>query len=224
MENRTHPKDMIALTALSLLSEQPCHPYEIQRLMRGRRKDYAVGKTRALYRAMEELQAAGLIESGEPTREGKRPERTVYRITDEGREELENWLSDLLETLVPEWPVFSVAMSLLPYLAQERAEAALNARIVSLRSALAGLEEGMKALTEDMHLPRLVLLEMEHTAALRDAELRWVASILDDMRSGRLVWNEEIIRQHFHALKEAEDRRRAAHEPLATPPSTANEE
>ena len=96
MEMRTQPKDMVALTTLGLLSEQPCHPYEIQRLLRERHKSYAVGKTRTLYRAIEELEAAGYIEPLETSREGRRPERTVYRITPEGSEELENWLAELL--------------------------------------------------------------------------------------------------------------------------------
>ena len=106
MEIRTQPKDMVALTTLGLLSEQPCHPYEIQRLLKERHKAYAVGKTRTLYRAIEELEAAGYIEPIETSREGRRPERTVYRITPEGSEELENWLADLLSTPVDETPVF----------------------------------------------------------------------------------------------------------------------
>ena len=85
MEMRTQPKDMVALTTLGLLSEQPCHPYEIQRLLKERHKAYAVGKTRTLYRAIEELEAAGYIEPLETSREGRRPERTVYRITPEGQ-------------------------------------------------------------------------------------------------------------------------------------------
>src|SRR3984893_5451061 len=139
MEMRTQPKDMVALTTLGLLSEQPCHPYEIQRLLKERHKAYAVGKTRALYRAIEELEAAGNIEPVETSREGRRPERTVYRITPEGREELENWLADLLATPVEETPVFSVAMGLLAYVTQERAEAALASRVVVLRAKLASL-------------------------------------------------------------------------------------
>src|SRR5450631_3956761 len=104
IEMRTRPKDMVALTTLGLLSEQPCHPYEIQRLLKERHKSYAVGKTRTLYRAIEELEAAGYIESVETSREGRRPERTVYRITSDGSEELENWIADLLSTPVDETP------------------------------------------------------------------------------------------------------------------------
>src|ERR1700693_5881751 len=140
MELRTRPKDMVALVTLGLLSEQPCHPYEIQRLLRDRHKAYAVGKTRALYRAIEELEAAGYIEPVETSREGRRPERTVDRITPGGAGDVGNLLSDPLPTPVDETPVFSVAMGLLAYITKQRAEMALASRVVALRAKLVSLE------------------------------------------------------------------------------------
>jgi len=211
MEMRTQPKDMVALTTLGLLSEQPCHPYEIQRLLRDRHKSYAVGKTRTLYRAIEELEAAGYIEPLETSREGRRPERTVYRITPEGSEELENWLADLLSTPVDETPVFRVAVGLLGYITQERAEAALASRVVSLRARVTALDATLKMAQDDLGLPRLVLLELEHAMALAAAEIEWIRSITTDMHSGTLVWNEELIRAHFEAMHAADAERRNRH-------------
>jgi DNA-binding PadR family transcriptional regulator len=211
MEMRTQPKDMVALTTLGLLSEQPCHPYEIQRLLKQRHKSYAVGKTRTLYRAIEELEAAGYIEPLETSREGRRPERTVYRITAEGREELENWLADLLSTPVDETPVFRVAVGLLGYITQERAETALATRIVSLRARVTALDATLKMAQDDLGLPRLVLLELEHAMALAVAEIEWTRSIVADMETGALVWNEELIRAHFEAMHAADAERRNRH-------------
>jgi DNA-binding PadR family transcriptional regulator len=220
MDTRTQPKDMVALTTLGLLSEQPCHPYEIQRLLKQRHKSYAVGKTRTLYRAIEELEAAGYIEPLETSREGRRPERTVYRITPEGREELENWLSDLLSTPVDETPVFRVAVGLLGYITQERAEAALATRIVALHARFSALDATLKMAQDDLGLPRLVLLELEHAMALSAAEIDWIRSITADMQSGALIWNEELIRAHFEAMHAADAERR--HRQSA--PATVREE
>lgn len=208
---RTQPKDMVALTTLGLLSEQPCHPYEIQRLLKERHKAYAVGKTRTLYRAIEELEAAGYIEPLETSREGRRPERTVYRITPEGSEELENWLADLLSTPVDETPVFRVAVGLLGYIPQERAEAALATRVVTLRARVTGLDATLRMAQDDLGLPRLVLLELEHAMALARVEIEWIQSITADMQSGVLVWNEELIRAHFEAMHAADAERRNRH-------------
>jgi DNA-binding PadR family transcriptional regulator len=211
MEMRTQPKDMVALTTLGLLSEQPCHPYEIQRLLKERHKAYAVGKTRTLYRAIEELETAGYIEPLETSREGRRPERTVYRITPEGSEELENWLAELLSTPVDETPVFRVAVGLLGYITQERAEAALATRVVSLRARVTALDATLKMAQDDLGLPRLVLLELEHAMALAVAEIEWIRSLVADMETGALVWNEELIRAHFEAMHAADAERRNRH-------------
>ena len=211
METRTRPKDMVALTTLGLLSEQPCHPYEIQRLLIDRHKGYAVGKTRALYRAIEELEALGYIEQLETSREGRRPERTVYQITAEGRDELENWLADLLASPVDEHPAFNIAVGLLGYITQERAETALAMRVVSLQARLVALDVSLKLAQDDLGLPRLVLLELEHAMALAAAELGWVRSLISDMETGALVWNEELLRAHFEAMHAADAERRRRH-------------
>ena len=209
---------MIALTALALLTECPLHPYEMQRLMHDRRKEYAEGRTRALYRAIEELEVAGWIEPVETTREGRRPERTVYRITPEGREALEDWLQDVLERPAREHLAFTAAVGMLAYLPQDRAADALQHRAVELRADLAARAEASSALDQEMHLPRIVLLEDEHERALREAELRWVLALLEDMRSGRLVWDEEILRAHFATMHDHEMVRRGRHHgPVSEP-------
>jgi DNA-binding PadR family transcriptional regulator len=195
----------MALTALALLGERPLHPYEMQRLLHERHKEWAAGKTRELYRAIEDLVGQGLIEAVETTREGRRPERTVYRLTAEGRETLDDRLSRLLERQVEEHPAFFIAVDLITSLPQERAQAALAARTVSLRAELAATEEARCALLEQMHLPRVVLLEVELRLALAAAELRWVSGILDEMRAGKLGWSREFLAAHEAGRGDASD-------------------
>ena len=197
MEKRTNPRDMVALTALALLSEQPSHPYEIQRQIRGRHKDFAAGKTRALYHAIDELVAEGLVEPMETIRDGRRPERTVFRITDDGRDELVDWLTDLLERPVPEYSIFNIAVGFMAYLPQDRAEEALRSRSLGLRAEIASLHEAMRVLREEGRLPRIVLLEVEHSIAMRTAELHWVGTLQEEMRTGELGWTKEWLQEQF---------------------------
>ncbi len=191
-------RDLLALPVLALLSEQPRHPYEIERLIRERRKDFAAGKPRGLYRAVERLVRDGCIEPVETSREGKRPERTVYRLTDEGRDELESWLGELLSTPVTEYPLFTAAVGFLGYLASDRVVMALQARAVSLQGAIAGLNVALTALQHQLRLPRLVMLEHEYTRALRQAELDWVNSLIEDIQAGRLAWDKDALDQLFY--------------------------
>jgi DNA-binding PadR family transcriptional regulator len=182
-------RDLLALTILALLTEQPRHPYEVQRLIRERHKDFATGKPRALYHAVNQLVHAGAIEPVETSREGRRPERTVYRITDEGREEFLAWLEDLIEHPASEFPVFTAAVSFLAYLPVETVINALQGRIVELTSQVAALDGGLRVLLERWRMPRLWLLEQEFTRALRQAELDWIQALLDDLKNGSLTWD-----------------------------------
>lgn len=191
-------RDLIALTVLALLTERPMHPYEMQRLMHTRHKDFATGKARSFYDAVNRLLRDGLVEPLETTREGKRPERTVYQITDEGREEFDAWLGELIETPATEWPVFTVAVSFLAYLTPRQAAQRLAGRAVTLEGAIAGLDTALRALQEQLHLPRLFLLEQEHTRVLRQAELEWVRALIADVRAGRLSWDHDLAWEQWH--------------------------
>src|SRR3981081_4456655 len=85
------------LAVLSFLRERPMHPYEIQRLLKERHKDdVLVLKRGSLYHAINRLESSGLIESGETTRDGRRPERTTYRLTKMGKRKLLAWLRTLI--------------------------------------------------------------------------------------------------------------------------------
>jgi DNA-binding PadR family transcriptional regulator len=193
--------DLTAITALCLLSERPRHPYEIQRLIRFRDKSYVKGLPRSLYHAIDRLAAAGLIEVGEISREGRRPERTVYAITDSGREELDAWLGDLLATHGPSDPAaYSAGLSLIAYLSPDRALGALRARLTALDLELAGGEARMKRLRRI--LPRLLMLEEEQRLAAVAAERAFTAQLVDELDRHELTWDVEELRRLAETAKD----------------------
>src|SRR6516165_8985596 len=87
----------LALAVLACLTEQPMRPYEMAATMRTRGQDASIRLNYgSLYGVVETLLKRGLIKEQEVVREGRRPERTVYRITTAGRAEIDEWLSELL--------------------------------------------------------------------------------------------------------------------------------
>jgi len=192
--------DVLSLTVLAFLTERPMHPYDVQRVIRQRHKDYAIERPRALYRAFERLARDELIEPVETSREGRRPERTVYQITDEGRTEFSHWLLQLLERPVAEDPVFAVAVGLLGYLNPESVLEALNDRFAALEGEIAGVDAALQAMRSS--LPRLVLLAHEYRRALRQAERDWVLGLIQDIRTGSLSWDLEALSRYFASVRE----------------------
>jgi DNA-binding PadR family transcriptional regulator len=189
--------DVIALTVLNLLAEEPMHPYQIQRVIRDRHKEWAMGKTRSLYHSVDRLHADGLIEPVETSRDGKRPERTVYKLTEYGDEERHAWLIDLIEQPAPEHPLFLVAISFLGHLSVPEVLDALRVRAVALEGQIAGVEVWQRALRDDLRLPRPTTIEIEFFIAMHRAELAWVRSIADEIQGRKLHWDEESLRHHF---------------------------
>jgi len=191
-------RDPLALTILALLMEQPRHPYEIQRLIRERKKDFAYSSQRALYHAIERLVKAELILPLETNREGNRPERTIYQMTDEGRDNFIGLLGELLARPLPEYPLFTAAISFLAHLPMETALQALQTRSVELEGELASINARLQGLQQSLH--RLLLLELEYIRALRQGELAWIHALLQDIRDGRLIWDADAVREHPESL------------------------
>ena len=44
-----------------------------------------------------------------------------------------------------------------------------------------------------LRLPRVLLIETEYQRAVIDAEARWLSAVIDDLKSGKLCWDQEQI-------------------------------
>lgn len=180
----------LGLTVLALLQYKPLHPYGIQRLIKQWGKDQVVnvGQRASLYRTIERLLAAGLIAVRETGRDQQYPERTVYEITDAGRETARTWLLEMLEQPKQEFPQFPAALSHLLLLTPREITDALQRRAGLLEGELKDLESALSGEAAE-GLPRITMLESEYLRAVTAAELDWVRAVSDDLRTGRLAWS-----------------------------------
>ncbi len=176
----------LAVVVLDLLHERPMHPYEMARVVAERHVDEILGVKRgSLYGTVERLERDGLVEAVGTSREGRRPERTVYRVTDAGRDAHAARTHELITGTPYEPRRFTAGVMLLNALAHEDAARLLADRLVSLRAQIAAFDV---VLAEHEHLPRVYLLELEYAQALLRAEQAWVQGVRDDIEGGRLTW------------------------------------
>jgi DNA-binding PadR family transcriptional regulator len=176
----------LALAVLACLFERPMHPYEMASTMRERGKEQSIKLNYgSLYTVVDNLAKHGLIEAVSARREGRRPERTVYQLTDAGRTRLDTWMSELLATPVKEYPQFEAALSLMPVLHPDHVLALLRERVRTLGKQITAerliLDAAGKA-----GLPRLLMIEGEYHLAMQDAELAWVRGLADELEAGTL--------------------------------------
>lgn len=183
MAQRRKVNNLLAVAVLGTVVQRPMHPYEMASLLRARGKeDDLVIKWGSLYTVVRNLAKHGFLEVLESTREGARPERTVYRITDAGRAELVDWVRELVSNPQPERPRFKAGLSVLAALTPEEVESLLRHRLDALEQANAALGESLARYGKDV--PRLFLLEDEYDLAVREAEAAWVRSVLDELTAG----------------------------------------
>jgi DNA-binding PadR family transcriptional regulator len=183
-----------SLTVLCLLRTRAMHPYEMQRLIREWHKDEFLDLKRgSLYHAIDRLRGAGLIDAVETRREGRRPERTVYRLTDKGEQAVLDWLRDMLARPARETSQFFAALSFLPVLHPDIVLEQLHKRIGLLEGEIAELNAVLAEMVP--RIGRLVLVEIEYRRAMKEAELKWALSLMDDLRTGALRWDPEVLRR-----------------------------
>jgi DNA-binding PadR family transcriptional regulator len=170
------------------------HPYEIQRLIRDYHKDDFLDLKRgSLYHAIALLRGAGLIDPVETTREGRRPERTIYRLTESGEREMRDWLRHLLARPLRDGNPFFAALSFLAVLQPAEAAEQLRGRVASLDAEITALTAALKQMVPQ--IGRLFLVEVEYARAIRRAERAWVQSLIGDLDSGKLRWDPEAMRR-----------------------------
>ncbi|MFF1748107.1 PadR family transcriptional regulator [Streptomyces mirabilis] len=184
----------LALTVLALLHYKPLHPYGIQRLVKdwGKEQVVNVRQRASLYRTIERLNGDGLIAVRETGRDQQYPERTVYEVTDAGRETARAWLEEMLSAPKQEFPEFPAALSNLLLLTPEEMGDVLQRRADALAEQLDALEAAMAAEAE-RGLPRITRLETEYLRAVTAAELEWVRTVVEDLRAGQLSWSKEQL-------------------------------
>jgi DNA-binding PadR family transcriptional regulator len=189
----------LAFAVLGSLGERPMHPYEISTMLKARGKDTSIKLNYgSLYSVVAALEKQGYIEAVETLRDGNRPERTVYAITDAGRAEFEDWLTELIGVPEKEFSQLEAGLAYMPAFAPDRVVELLEKRAKVLEEQIAELvvtHESMQA----HHLPRVFWVESELRLELLTAELtfakRLAAEIKADDLEGSAFWRKtfEIV-------------------------------
>ena len=186
MASKRKVANPLALAVMALLYERPMHPYEMVSVMRERGQQDSVRlRYSSLYSVVEALGRAGWISPRETVREGRRPERTVYGLTEAGRAEFLTWLRELLSEPVKEYTQFAAGLTFLAALPPSEALELLVRRTRLLEEEVGEMRSRLDAVMEG-GVSRVFLVENEHELVLREAELDWVRALVRAIETGEL--------------------------------------
>ncbi|MEV7799183.1 PadR family transcriptional regulator [Microbacterium foliorum] len=177
---------------LALLREGDMHPYEMVRLMRARRDERLLTITNGtLYHTVGRLQRAGLIDEVGIDREGNRPERTTYTLTDAGTDALVDWLRREL-SVIDRPAEFRIALAEAHNLEGPDVIECLRSRREALDEAHVMHRDGLIG-ARRTGAPEQVLVEFERQEVLLDAELRWLDSLLERLEAEAFPWGPTVF-------------------------------
>ncbi|GAA1658684.1 PadR family transcriptional regulator [Microbacterium flavum] len=178
----------LGVMVLALLREDDMHPYEMIRLMRQRHDDRIVTLTSGtIYHTVARLERLGLLDEVGVDRDGNRPERTTYTLTEKGDVAVVEWVRRELPLI--DRPVeFRVALAEAHNLTRDEAVELLDERRADLERSRdwhrAGREDALAN-----GIPDLYLVEVEREGALLDAELAWLSTLIARFRRPDYPWD-----------------------------------
>ena len=208
MAKKRKVSNLLALAVLSYLTQRPMHPYELGRTLRDHGDERSIKFNHgSLYMVVQQLERAGFITEQETSREGQRPERTVYALTAAGRDELHDWLRELVEEPQHEYPHFVAALSLIAALPPSEVLTLLRRRLTRLAEQRAEI----RAIIDDtlaQGVPELFLIEEEYRLTLLDAESSFVERFIGWITDPEAGWGP--LWAEFHGEPASSEERRQA--------------
>ncbi|RKS86651.1 PadR family transcriptional regulator [Microbacterium sp. AG790] len=197
----------LGVMVLALLREDDMHPYEMIRLMRHRHDDRIVSVTNGtMYHTVARLEKCALLAEVGVGRDGNRPERTTYTLTDAGHEAVQDWVRRELPLL--DRPVeFRVALAEAHNLPRDEVIDLLSTRLSGLARTRDEMTAGIRSARENSagaaRVIEQYLIEIDRERALLAADHDWLAALLERLAHPDFVWGSHEKTDRYLAQREA---------------------
>lgn len=186
------------LLVLGLLMEGNKHPYEIRQTIKARNWNETFKlRDGSLYYAVDQLREDGLVEAAEivPVPGENRPDKTIFRITDAGREAFIKLVHHQLDqSSYPQHPVF-MALPFVRHCEPETIIPHIEKQITCCEERLTRLR--MIYELKSPYIPAGSSMFVRGCIQFSETELSWLNEALAEARSGKLFegpnWSAEQI-------------------------------
>lgn len=166
------------LILLGLLKESPQHGYQIKTKIKEILSIFAGVDLKSIYYPLQVLERRGLV-AKRVTREGRRPQRLVYALTEKGSRRFEELLNKSF--LDFKRPQFSLDLSLyfLHYIKPEVSRRRLRARLMVLANLAKELRQMVNSPQHKRPLPLARILE--HNLQMVESEAKFLRQLIQTL-------------------------------------------
>lgn len=170
-----------ATMLLGLINKQPVNAYEIIKMLESMNVKwwYNIADS-TVYATLRTLDNKGLI-AGTSEKNGNMPYRTVYSISEKGKEELRNTLTKSILSFDYDTNVFSIAAFFLDFFDVTEQISLLEKRIEILKKYTEGIEKWISH-PDDKSTPLHHIITVERMTSLAKAELSGTYKLLEILK------------------------------------------
>jgi DNA-binding PadR family transcriptional regulator len=174
----------VRLVILGLLRERPLYGYEIKQIIEEHMSDWTSIAFGSIYFALDKLTAEQFVEKVGIEREGKRPSRSVYQITDAGLAEFLRLLRGVWSELERQYFTIDIGLAFMDVLPLEEINDYLGQRIALLQEILKHLDTHQQEELAEQGSPRSAAAIFDHSRVHFQAELTWTRNLLAQVERG----------------------------------------
>jgi DNA-binding PadR family transcriptional regulator len=175
------------LVILGFLRRAPLYGYQIKRMIEQVMGDWTSIAFGSIYFALKKLAEEGYVEKVGTEKEGSRPSRTIYQITDDGRDEFMRLLREVWGDVEQQYFTFDIGLTFIDALELDEVKSYLRRRVEWLEQTLEYLDRHQAETLADEHVPRLLgSAVFDHHRLHYRAELEWTEALLESAEDGEL--------------------------------------
>jgi len=176
----------IDLMILGLVLEKPMHGYEINQIIGSEEMQSWLDISRtSVYYALSRLKKQGFITEVVEKQHNK-PDRSIFRITEAGRELFFNSLSQSLAEQERVFLEYNIGLFFINKLTKERAVEVLEKRKRFLKKWRSTLNEHLKVTRNGQEHPSTLRAVIDHTLSFTESEVSWLDSFIESVTGAPL--------------------------------------
>jgi DNA-binding PadR family transcriptional regulator len=172
------------LVILGLLRDRPLYGYEIKQIIEEHMGDWTSIAFGSIYFALGKLAEEGFIQQVAVEQQGRRPSRSVFQITEEGRAEFVRLLRAAWSEVERHYYAIDVGLAFMGALPREEIQAYLEARTQHLEGIVRHIAEHQREQMARREVPAVAASVFAHSQAHFQAELEWTRDLLDKVERG----------------------------------------
>ena len=190
--------DVTRLTVLSILSIGPNHGYGLREMIESWNMEaWADIRYGSIYQSLRTMEKDGLVAAVRTEAQGRHPPKTIYRVTEAGREELQRLVRKAWAEPTRHVDAINIALSFkhLDLLDDDEVDELLAERLKRLDEVVANLRENEAIAVQRLDDPgyrALIHDHFDHFHRIIDADRQWTTRVREQVRRGAYRPGKEI--------------------------------